>query len=916
MQIIRNIKSCNAGLEVNVMSATSKNNSKNQANKGSIKLPVKYDNNMTKAERRLLDQDFYGKVAVFAASFIALFFIAHKLFGEEMSEVINWWLVLLCSGMAFMPLSLILFRRFRDSGWLFSKVLGIAVSGWFIWFLSSIKLFKFTEAGCWFSLVFCFVANCFIYILYIRNHKADFDLFERPRDVITHALLAEMLFFIAFIIWNYIKGFKPEAYGTTEKMMDYGFMKAMFKSDYMPPEDMWMAGEPINYYYVGQFMTTYITKLAGSTVEYGYNLSLTMLSAFGFSLPCSIVFNAAYNVKEEKTKFLDGVFPYFAGGLAGLAVSIAGNMHYCVFNNLAPILRNLLGVDKLAEDADYVFDNYWFPNATRYIGYNPDTADKTIHEFPSYSFVLGDLHAHVINIMFVLTVTAILLGLLLIKKKELKDAMTGTYLKNDSQKGICGFAFKDIFAPSIVVIGFFIGLFHTTNYWDYPIYFVVSGAVILFMNCRLYNFSLKTLLLTLFHAVVVIVTAKLTALPFTVHFHQIASQLNICQNHTPLYQMIILWALPVTVTLVFLGTKIAERKNDTPKEERNDNDPGRKNPLFRFIANLSISDMFILTLGLCAIGLVILPEVVYVKDIYSGDYKRANTMFKLTYQAFILFGMTMGYVISKYIFYAKKTSQRAFGVIMFLLLYSTFGYFDNATKAWFGNYDFINGLEESQVTLSFVLDIIYYAIAFLVVFNLLLLFIRKKKSIYDIVVPAVLYIFAAIIVMELFGKLFKIPENYEGLNSGIYLQDENMDDFLATNYINEHIEGRPVLLEANGLSYKYYNRVSVITGLPTILGWRTHEWLWHSDSDNGNIPDIVEERERDVESIYTSEDIDEVKELLDKYNVEYIYIGGCEREKFGGNINYDNLLELCDVWYPEDYVSPRKTITCILKVKR
>ena len=69
-----------------------------------------------------------------------------------------------------------------------------------------------------------------------------------------------------------------------------------------------------------------------------------------------------------------------------------------------------------------------------------------------------------------------------------------------------------------------------------------------------------------------------------------------------------------------------------------------------------------------------------------------------------------------------------------------------------------------------------------------------------------------------------------------------------------------------------------------------------------------------VDGVFTT--IDEVKELLDKYNVEYIYIGGCEREKFGGNINYDNLLELCYVWYPEDYVSPRKTITFILKVKR
>ena len=117
-----------------------------------------------------------------------------------------------------------------------------------------------------------------------------------------------------------------------------------------------------------------------------------------------------------------------------------------------------------------------------------------------------------------------------------------------------------ILAPSILIIGFFIGLFHTTNYWDYPIYFVVSGAVILFMNCRLYNFKLDALKVTMLQAVVVIVTAKLTALPFIVNFNQIASQLNICESHTPLWQLAILWGLPVTVTLVFLGCLIKEKK--------------------------------------------------------------------------------------------------------------------------------------------------------------------------------------------------------------------------------------------------------------------------------------------------------------------------------------------------------------------
>ena len=85
--------------------------------------------------------------------------------------------------------------------------------------------------------------------------------------------------------------------------------------------------------------------------------------------------------------------PAVAGIIAGLSVSIAGNMHYVVYSKIIPWLQKLQGKEA---------DSYWFPDATRYIGYNPDVPDKTIHEFPCYSFVLGDLHAHVVNVMFVL----------------------------------------------------------------------------------------------------------------------------------------------------------------------------------------------------------------------------------------------------------------------------------------------------------------------------------------------------------------------------------------------------------------------------------------------------------------------------------------------------------------------------------
>jgi uncharacterized membrane protein len=161
------------------------------------------------------------------------------------------------------------------------------------------------------------------------------------------------------------------------------------------------------------------------------------------------------------------------------------------------------------------------------------------------------------------------------------------------------------------------------------------------------------------------------------------------------------------------------------------------------------------------------------------------------------------------------------------------------------------------------------------------------------------------VVMILFGSFYIRNEKYKYLNSGVYMQDENYDDYLATNWLNENIEGRPVVLEANGNSYTFFERVSSITGLPTILGWRTHEWLWQSTSKEGGLPEIVSEREADVESIYTSDDTQYVKELLNKYKVEYIYVGGCEREKFDGAddrpmINIPVLLSYGSICYPED----------------
>ncbi|HHX55194.1 MAG TPA: hypothetical protein GX705_02490, partial [Clostridiales bacterium] len=101
------------------------------------------------------------------------------------------------------------------------------------------------------------------------------------------------------------------------------------------------------------------------------------------------------------------------------------------------------------------------------------------------------------------------------------------------------------------------------------------------------------------------------------------------------------------------------------------------------------------------------------------------------------------------------------------------------------------------------------------------------------------------------------------------------EDYKAINWINENIERKSVILEANSDSYSDYQRISVFTGHTTVLGWYTHEWLWRGDTD------VLNERAADISDIYTSNDIKKVDELINKYKIEYIYVGELEYDKYG-----------------------------------
>ena len=721
---------------------------------------------------------------------------AYWLLGSDFFAFLTWWEMLFLLGLVFMPITSRMFRGFDDNGWMFSKVLAVAVCGYVQWLLACLKISPFTGITCVILTVICCLGSL-LYGIKCKNRFPDSLPWEQA--ALVHR--EEILFFLVFLFWTYLAGFHPAAHGT-EKYMDFGFMQAMMRSTTLPAQDMWYAGKPFNYYYGGQYLAVFLTKLTGTNVEVTYNLMRTMVAAFAFLLPFSLV----RQMLKDKLK-TGRKWSFCLGGiLAGMAVSMSGNLHYIIYGIILRLLK--------------IKTDYWFPSSTRYIGFDPAvTGDETIHEFPSYSFVLGDLHAHVINVFLVLTVLGILYS----------------WIKTNSGK-----SWRQ---REIGLLGLLLGMFPFSNTWDFMIYYVVICGTLLFGNLKRYSsgsFISQALKWSVIQWIELLAAAFLASLPFHLTFENVMVQgIGIVKIHTAFYQFSVLWAFPLLVCVPFV-IGILKSIRTFPEKK-----------FWSFFYSIKYPDLYGLVLVLCAIGLIFIPEFVYVRDIYEKTAPRANTMFKLTYQAYIMFGIMMAYIL---VFFTVNRIKRCngadstvmckgllrcprlqslTGIIAILVLISTCGYLENAITHWFTGFP-------------------------------------KRNA-------------------------------YQTLNATNYLETAISDDAAAIRWLNDNVEGQPIILEASGDSYQDYdNRVSAMTGLPTVLGWYVHEWLWRNDLEEEN------QRKEDVQTIYTSSNADQIKSLIEKYKISYLFIGSGEYEKYG-EINSELLASIGKVVF-------RQSETTIIEV--
>jgi len=678
---------------------------------------------------------------------------------SDLTFIISWWFLIFILGLIFLPLTFTIFKKFWDKGYIFSKTISIITLTYLIFIGGVLKILTFTNLNL-FLIITLILFSIFLFL----KRKNNFSIFLKTiKENYKIFIFQEIIFLLILVLWSFIRGFMPDIEGL-EKYMDWGFINSALRSKFLPPQDMWFSGEIINYYYFGHLIFAVLTKLSTINSAITYNLSIATVCSLAFSSTFSIASNLVF-LLSKKINFKKIIT---AGLISALLLTFGGNLH-SVYKIAQTDITDNSKLVLTKEAITKAIDDYWYPDATRFIGYDPDVKDKTIHEFPIYSFVVADLHGHMNDIPIVLFFMAFLLASSFYSSLLIDKLL-------------------------IFISGFTLSIAYMTNAWDFAIYGLLFAFFTFFLNLK--NNPQSAIKKTFINGILTIACWFIFSLPFSLNFVPMGEGIKISDAHSPFYQLFILyggfWLIILPLLLLFLIKKIKKKKLD-----------------------LKTSDFFVLAAIITATLLIIIPELIYLKDIYIYEHRRANTMFKLVYQAFIMYALVSGYVL--------------YNVRLLL------------KPKWL---NFLYGL---LFTIIFSIHLIYPYFA----------------------------------IKSFYGDL----QNYKGLWGLNYLKNDFSDNFIAINWINKNISGQPVMLEAVGDSYTTFNQVSVATGLPTVEGWIVHEWLWRGGYDKPKL------RQDDVENIYENEDLGRLKQLIQKYNIKYIFIGDKEREKYP-SLNENNFQKI------------------------
>jgi uncharacterized membrane protein len=757
----------------------------------------------------------------------------------ESAGLLVWWLIITALGLVATPITLRIFAFLPDRGYAFAKPLGLLLVGLLSW------LFGFVHFSTGTILFAVALVAGLAYWVWKQDEGAVRRFFQ---DRLGHVLVVEMFFLGLFLFFLAFRMFNPDIIGT-EKFMDLAFLNSLTRAGSFPPYDPWLAGSgfSISYYYFGYLLMAIVTKLAGTPPAVAFNLALGLL----FALAGTACFGLLFALTRR-----------LWAALAGWAV---------IF-----LLGNLDGARQVLTTGTIENFNWWTPS--RVI---PDT----INEFPFFSFLLGDMHPHMLDIPFFLISLALAFN-------HLRDDDADVGLRRKGRLG------------TYVLWGLVIGALGFINSWDLPTAYFVALAAFALQQARLRprpaDWPWRDLAAALG---VILACAVVPYLPFYATFHSQAKGLGLTSQNTRTLDYVLVFGVPLFLALTFAAARthawfvqVLAPAPAARDEKHTHPCPACGRPVRegkRFCGHCghplepAAASGSPLALPAAEVPGPVREAFLFLLQpaarLQRGEGRAsafaalallivlgAAAFFKSPFLALAVLALA---ALALLLAVRVDRPESAFAlVLIFTAALLTFG-----AEVLHIRDTFTPPLDRMNTVFKF-----YYQIWFLLgvggAYGVFWLWRHSlRTTIWRALWLAPLGVLvAASLVYPYAAALIKTNHfaNYATLDGSWYLRGSYPGDLAGIEWLRRHAQGSPVVLEATGAEYTDFARVSTFTGLPTVLGWAGHELQWRGNYDEPS------KRIPDIDTLYTSQDLGRVQALLDQYRIEYVFVGTLERGKY------------------------------------
>jgi YYY domain-containing protein len=849
-----------------------------------------------------------------------------------MLDFIAWYLLVTLLGWLAFPLAWRLFPSLADRGFSLARALGLLLWGYLFWMLVSLGVIQNDGGGL--LLTFLLVAGLSAIALWTIGRRQPLidgeSTVHGPRSIVTWiksnqrlVICVEIFFFLVFATWAFVRASNPniETAGG-EKTMELAFINALLRSPTFPPHDPWLSGYSISYYYFGYVMTAMLAKAAATPGAVAHNLMLSLVFALSFIGVYGILYNLLAAWQKHRSSVANQKSP-IANQKSSIGLPLLGPLFLLFVSNVAGFLEMLharglfwkwdengvgsssfwtwLGIKQL--DLPPSLPLRWTPD--RYLWWWQDSRvlqdydlagnfHEIIDEFPAFSYLLGDLHPHVLVMPFGLLVLAVALNLFL----GGWDGETDLRLYRLPLR-LEGFLFAALALGGLAFL----------NTWDILVGFTLLAGAYVLARVRAAGWTWQRLRDLFAFGLPLGVLAILCYLPFYTGFASqaggILPNLETPTRGAHLWVMFGTLFIPLLVYLLYLW--------------RGEKRPANWKAGFGLGLGLALI-LWLLSWLLALLAKLSMPD-------FAANYLEARGFISET-----LFFIAASIRRLEYIASLLTLLALLIPCLAFLSISGQKGGETDASSRS------TSDLQPSTITLPptpFVLFMLFLGAVLVLTPEFVFLrdlFGNRMNTIFKFYYQAwILWSLAAafgivvllhelrgawkwawgiglglVLIVGLAFPVFGLPNKTNGfqfpafqaayeaavaagaptplstaasvwtLDGARLFHRQYPDDAAAADWLSTAPFG--VVAEAVSIhTYSNYSRISAYSGLPAVLGWPGHEDQWRGGSAEQGT------RKQDVDRLYQTNSWEEARLILAQYNIRYVVVGTLERNTYRVN---------------------------------